>query len=264
MRQLLLPGELAAGQQVVIRGGDHHYLADVLRLKPGDIVAVLDESGVHWTATLLTVDRSQVVLTISADRDNPTPARSAESGARSNAGVPLRFPAITVYQAIPRGRKLDESIRSLVQAGVTSVRPVITERTVVRPAEGSGRVERWRRIAREAVQQSGAELPTEIRDPVPLCEVSASSGALSLVLHTEPLAQSSLHRYLGETPDAIELVVGPEGGFTTDELGGLVAGGFSPLWLGPQVLRSETAALFVAAAVRVVILERDQWQPVTT
>lgn len=261
MRQLLLPGALAAGQQVVLTGDDYHYLATVLRLRPGARLTVLDEAGARWTLELVDDDGHGLRARVES---RATTGSAREPVAAIDAGGAGGFPGVTLYQAIPKGRTFDESVRALVQAGVTRICPVVTERTVVRPGGGSSRTERWRRIAREAVQQSGAERPVDVHEPRDLPEVTATPQALSLVLHTEPLAQTSLHGYLGDTPNEIELVVGPEGGFSAGELDGLIERGFAPLWLGPQVLRSESAALFAAAAMRILILERDWWQPATT
>ncbi|MFW6260406.1 MAG: RsmE family RNA methyltransferase [Spirochaetota bacterium] len=276
MRQLLLPGALDAGVRIALTGEDYHYLARVLRLRPGARLPALDESGARWTLELLDDDGRRLLARVEPGTSEAAAGDDAASGcataaaagrgsSHAAAGSPtLSFPGITVYQAIPKGRAFDESVRALVQAGVTRICPVVTERTVVRPSGGSSRTERWRRIAREAVQQSGAGRPTEVLEPVELSAVAARSEALSLVLHTEPLAQTSLHGYLGDTPNEIELVAGPEGGFSADELDGLIERGFSPLWLGPRVLRAESAALFAAAAMRILILEREWWQPATT
>jgi 16S rRNA (uracil1498-N3)-methyltransferase len=244
MRQLLLPGERSAGQQLELTGDDYHYLARVLRLRPGDTVPAMDEAGTRWIAALLSDDGVRLLVRVD-------PMHTPH----------VTLPAITVYQAIPKGRKLDEPLRQLVQAGVTRICPIVTERTIVRAEGGSARLDRWRRIAREAVQQSGAERPAEVVEPLPLRDVRAADRALSLFLHTEPLAQTTLHGYLGDTPSVVELVVGPEGGFSESEIDTLRAAGFSSLWLGPQVLRTESAALFAVAAVRILVLERAHWQP---
>ena len=244
MKQFLLPGAPAAGQQVELVGEDYHYLSRVLRLKPGSRLPGLDEAGNRWSIEILTDDGSVIL------------ARTHRV-----TSAALSVPRITLYQAILKGKKLDDSIRQLVQFGVRRICPVVTDRTIVRPDGGGIRVERWQRIAREAVQQSGADRSVEIVEPVPLAEVRPAAGALSLLLHAHPLAQTSLHGYLGDIPDEIELIVGPEGGFADSELSQLLSSGFNPLWLGPQILRSETAALFAAAALRLLIVEHASWQP---
>ncbi|MFP4113118.1 MAG: RsmE family RNA methyltransferase [Spirochaetota bacterium] len=256
MRQLLLSGERSAGEQVEIAGEDHHYLARVLRLGPGDTFPVLDDAARRWTGCV--VDDAGDRFLIRLDE----PADSDDDGEPAvGLGTVVDLPPVTLYQAIPKGRKFDEPLRQLVQAGVTTVVPIVTERTIVRPEGGGARLDRWQRIAREAVQQSGAGQPARVLEPESLGRVQPSASALSLFLHPEPLAQTSLHGYLGEVPRAIELVVGPEGGFSPPEVDYLLRAGFSSLWLGPQVLRAESAGLFAAAAIRILILERAQWQP---
>jgi 16S rRNA (uracil1498-N3)-methyltransferase len=245
MKRLLLPGSLTAGQRVELTGSDYHYLVHVLRYRIGGRVRGLDASGATWNLELVADDGSRLVAVA-----HPEDAEDRDRG-----------PRLTLYQAIPKGNRLDDLVRGLVQFGVRRICPIVTERTVVRTRSDSGRVDRWQRIAREAVQQSDAPGPVEVLAPRPLSEVQPTAGALSLVLHTEPLAQTSLHGYLGEPASEIDLVVGPEGGFTGAELTALLQTGFKPLWLGPQVLRSESAALFAAAAVRILILERTYWQP---
>ncbi len=245
MKQLLLPEALAAGQRVELTGDEYHYLVRVLRSRPGDRIPAIDASGVRWAMEVERDDGDRIVL-------------SASEAVTASGTV---LPGVTLYQAIPKGNKFDNVIRQLVQFGVHRICPVITDRTIARPDPGSQRLDRWRRVAREAVQQSGADQPAEILDPRPLDDVQPDDRALSLVLHQEPLAQASLHGYLGSIPEAVELVVGPEGGFADSELSSLVDSGFEPLWLGPQVLRSESAALFAAAALRLLIVEHAQWQP---
>ncbi len=252
MRQLLLSRPLHAGQHVEIDGDDYHYLRHVLRLRPGSRVPALDARGFRWELELLEDNGSRLVARVCSS------ARHGEAA----------FPRLTLYQAIPKGSRFDDLVRQLVQFGVDRICPVFSERTVSRPDREGGRVDRWRRVAREAVQQSGAARPVEIVLPQPLAGIHPTDGALALVLHTDgapsdgaPLAQSTLHGYLGEVPEEVDLVVGPEGGFTDSELAGLLGKGFRPLWLGPQVLRSESAALFAAAAVRILVLERAHWQP---
>lgn len=255
MRQLLLPRALRPGQRLDLADNDYHYLSNVLRLRAGDAVPALDADGTRWELRLIEDDGSKLVglVLAGANRQEPT------------------LPRVTLYQAIPRGSRFDDLVRQLVQFGIDRICPVFSERTVSRPDREGTRVDRWRRVAREAVQQSGADRPVGVEPPQELAEIQPTDGALALVLHPErcpvdnsdgdPLAQSTLHGYLGEVPDDIDLVVGPEGGFTDAELTGLFGKGFRPLWLGPQVLRSESAALFAAAAVRILALERVHWQP---
>ncbi len=255
MRQLLLPRALRPGQRIDLCKEDYHYLRNVLRLRAGDTVPALDAGGTRCELQLLEDDGSRfVALVVPASNDNAT-----------------GYPRVTLYQAVPKGSRFDDLVRQLVQFGIDRICPVFSDRTVSRPDREGARLDRWRRVAREAVQQSGAERPVRVDPPQELADIRPTDGALALVLHTErcplgtpdegPLAQPTLHGYLGVVPGDVDLVVGPEGGFSDAELTSLFHRGFRPLWLGPQVLRSESAALFAAAALRILVLERGHWQP---
>ena len=248
MRQLLLSGEIESGESVRLEAEDFHYLARVLRLSVGDRFELLDAAGNRHAATISRLGEGFLIAT-------------AEPLAREDRSYP-QVP-VTLYQAIPKGQKTDLIIRQTVQSGVTTFVPLLTERTVVRSDGFSpARLERWRRVAREAVQQSGAATPVEIRAPVRLAEVTAARGAISLVLHTKPIAQQTLHGYLDRVPLQVELLVGPEGGLTETEVARLEECGFQALHLGPRVLRTETAAVFALGAVQILLKERDSWRPV--
>jgi 16S rRNA (uracil1498-N3)-methyltransferase len=245
MRHLLLPERTAPGESVQLDRNNAHYLTHVLRLGVGDTVDAVDPDGRRLVLRITRAGGNSVTATAESEHERAPVA----------PGIP-----ITLYQAVPKGRRFDDVVRQTVQAGVTRIVPIITERTVVKPgADSDARLARWSRVAREAVQQSGG-LPVELAPPVDLQELSPDPDALSLLLHEQPLAQATLHGYLDRVPRAIELVVGPEGGLSPREVELLSSRGFMPLWLGDRVLRSETAGIFVLGAIHVVIKERAAWQ----
>jgi 16S rRNA (uracil1498-N3)-methyltransferase len=84
--------------------------------------------------------------------------------------------------------------------------------------------------------------------------------SLGLLFHHIPLAQASLHGYLDTVPETVALAVGPEGGFSPAEASRFLAAGFKALTIGNTVLRTETAALYGAAAIRIILLERNSWE----
>lgn len=254
MRQLLLPGSLEPGRRVTIRDSEYHYLMHVRRYAVGDELDAVDHHGRRGRVRIVEAGvESAEIEVLSTESDSPEQTE------------------IVVYQGLPKAKKLDDVIRSLVQAGVRRLVPVQCERSLVRAADlGSARPERWQRIAQEAVQQSGA-LPMTIDPPRPLTEILASgtfpgdSGSAphcSLFLHTEPLAHKSLHRYLGTAVSRLSLFVGPEGGFSPAECDRFIGVGIEPLWLGPRVYRTEVAGLAAVAAAQLLLVEREDWQPV--
>jgi 16S rRNA (uracil1498-N3)-methyltransferase len=247
VKQLLLPGRFEVGQRHAVGGDEFHYLVRVRRHAEDDRIDVVDSAGTRATACVVRVDPGSVLLEIE----------------RLHSSVSAHVP-ITIYQALPKGRKLDDVIRMLVQAGVARIVPMETERTVARADTGSRR-ERWLRVAKEAIQQSGSA-PVEIGEVATITTVLSELSSpveeeLALFLHTEPLAHGALHRYLGSAVARLSLLVGPEGGFSPAECEKFISNGIEPLWLGPTVYRTEVAGFAAVAAVQLLLLERVEWQP---
>ncbi len=283
MRQFVLPPEYSGGDVLVLTGDRARYLRKVLRLGPGDRFPGIDERGHRYELEIADADRARVRL-----RVRPANAASASGGAADGAvfladvrpgtaasatgatngitaptGEPVR---ITLAQCLPKGPKMDQIVRQAVEAGVERIVPVLSSRSVATGDEGPGRLERWRRVAREAVQQSGSGAAPTVDAPVPLARLAdalgpAADGELRLFLHELPLASATLHRYCTVPPRSVVLCVGPEGGLSSEETSLLEAAGWKPLWLGPTVLRAETAPIFAVGALRMILLERASWTP---
>ncbi|HOX30924.1 MAG TPA: RsmE family RNA methyltransferase [Spirochaetales bacterium] len=283
MRRFSLPPEWKPGEGCVLEGGRARYLSRVLRLAPGDRFPGLDAEGRSWLCELLEAGPDRLVIGV-----GPLPPGCAEPerledirGGRAAAppspaagsarlGPPeAARPPITLVQGLPKGSKMDLVVRQAAEAGVARVLPLRALRSVPE-ADSAARLERWRRIAREALQQSGSAVPTRVEAPIGLEALPGAlgeggPGRLRLFLDEEaPLAQSSLHGYLTEAPGEVVLCVGPEGGFAAEERRFLAGSGFSPFRLPCAVLRTETAALYAVAAVEIVLSERSSWIPSTS
>jgi 16S rRNA (uracil1498-N3)-methyltransferase len=162
---------------------------------------------------------------------------------------------------------MDLIVRQAAEGGVTEIVPFVSAYSVPRPGENDGRLERWRRIIREARQQSGSGIATAVREVRTLDSLleywqdlqTRYERPLGLLLHQNPLEQGSFHGYLDKRPGLVVLAVGPEGGFSPEEAALCVAGGFRPLTMGNNILRTETAALYASAAIRIILLESDLW-----
>lgn len=218
-----------------------HHLTTVLRLRDGDAVEVTDGAGAHAAAEL-TADGLRL-------RSAPTV-------------TPPPVPALRVVHGLPKGRKLDEVVRVLVELGVDEVQPVAATRSVRRPEgeRASRAVERWEAVARSAGEQARRLHRARIQPIVPSGQVEVRG--LWLLAH--PDASWGLPDRLATTsPDevattggALTVAVGPEGGWDDDEVEQLVAAGAEPVHLGPTVLRTEHAA---AAAVAVIAAWLGRW-----
>jgi 16S rRNA (uracil1498-N3)-methyltransferase len=205
-----------------------------------------------------------------------TPAAPGAGRADATAVVP----PLLLFQALPKGSKMDLIVRQAAEGGISEVVPFEAEHSVPRLKEfrRGEKVQRWERIIREALQQSGSPVLTTLHPPLERAGLfaywetlrAAHPGALGIFFHTGeatipageagvPLAQSSLHEYLSSIPEILALAVGPEGGFSHAEVAEFMAAGFKPLKIGDTVLRTETAALYGAAAARIILLESESW-----
>lgn len=258
-----------------------HRLSTVLRLVAGDSFPGLGPDGATYSCTVLASEHDTVRLSValqkgeSANESYKPDVRTKRAGdelATPKQGVATptlatpsmaTMPRLTLAVGFLKGSKLDDVVRAATEAGVSELLPLITNRSIPKDHAG-GRMERLHRVMAEALSQSGSRIPTKLREPVSITELcnshkEAESGCLRLFFHEAPLAQSSIHRYCTNVPDEIIACVGPEGGFDDDEVKTLTQSGFSPAWLGPGVLRAETAAVFAIAALRIVFLERSSW-----
>jgi 16S rRNA (uracil1498-N3)-methyltransferase len=264
MKQFILPSEHDQGDTVDLTGDDFHYLVHVRRHRTGDVISARTPGGRAFDLRIDDIGRDRLrgtLLPAAVAGAGTTAADAAESAPREWP----RIPPITLYQGLPKGRKLDTVVRQATEAGVQAIVPVRTGHSVVEweGARGAKKLERLERIAREAAQQSGSGAPPRVAEIIDLNDiepVSPEAGELGLVFHEKPLAAQALHEYLRTAPDHLYLAVGPEGGFSGDEITKLTdAKNFSVARLGETVLRTETAALYAIAAVQTILRERDQW-----
>ena len=218
-----------------------HHLRDVLRLKTGDRITVFDSEGCEYTAAIAGWEKKQVLLSIQACRP-PQPERYR----------------ISVACAVPKKSRLDDVVDKLTQLGVSAIIPLNTERVVARLTEKEdARLERWRRIARSAAEQSRRTTLPAIHRLYSFPEVLSLAPEFDLKLLPTLTAESlPLNRVaLPPPPARILALIGPEGDFTPSEVRQALDSGFTPISLGDTVLRVETAAVAVAAYLKIASLD---------
>lgn len=211
------------------------HLSRVLRLGVGATVEVFDGRGGVWTGQVAEVSRNQVAVQIGDAVPAPAEPR-----------IRLRL----VVAAL-KGDKLDDVVRDAAMVGVHDIQVVVTQRSEVSMTTlaRSGRAERWRRIAVSSLKQCGrAVLPT-VPDPVTLTQWASSHPTGLLLVMCEPAAGHG--RRMSEVPRAAEvtLVVGPEGGWSPDELVLLSGLGATVVQCGGLTLRADAAPLVGVAAL---------------
>ncbi len=252
MRQFLLPPWYAGEPAITLSGGDFRHIARVLRMRDGDTLDAVDSRGALYEMRIERTGREECDVRLSPRQRQPDWENSAPG---------MRGVRITLLQCLPKGRKIDLIVRQATEAGVARIVLLVSEHVVARPGEDDGRVARLRRVAREALQQSGTPVLPEIGEPRPFSSIEEGDWGVPLVFHEKPVGGASLHALLAGRPSAVTLLVGPEGGLSAAELSRAKAAGFHPVHFAAGVLRVETAATYALGAVRTILQERDEWIP---
>jgi 16S rRNA (uracil1498-N3)-methyltransferase len=223
---------LQPGAEMSLDDAAAHHVSTVLRLRQGDSI-VLFHDGVEAAASIRELGRRGVRVIVNECRPC-----SRES--------PL---SITLAQGISRGERMDYTIQKAVELGVTTISPIITERTTVKldEARSGKRLEHWQRIIVGACEQSG-------RNHLPrLLPITTLAGWLARGVEGSAmlLRGDATTSILGVQPaGAITLLIGPEGGMTATEVASAEHAGYRAVSLGPRILRTETAALAAIAALQ--------------
>jgi 16S rRNA (uracil1498-N3)-methyltransferase len=224
--------KLGPGAQFALDADAAQHVAKSLRLKAGDALVVFDGRGGEYEATIQRIDRDRVDVKVGA-------LREAERESRLALGL---------VQGLPEADKMDWIIQKATELGVAWVQPVTCERSVVRLAgeRAARREAHWRRVAIAAAEQCGRTRIPDVRPTLGFMSwiaVPVETPRWILVPGAGPLAaQPSL-------PSPLEIVVGPEGGFSERERELLDARRCIPVSLGPRMLRAETAPVAALAAI---------------
>lgn len=239
-RLVIAPSQLQA-QQILLTTQQQHYLSRVLRLREGDRFITMDGQGQCWLA-VLAHSKAQILEIISVQTELPV--------------------SIALLVALPKGNGFDEVVRCCTELGASCIVPVISDRTLLHPSPQ--KLERWRRIAIEAAEQSERQIVPTILDTQTF--VAALSSNFSNTLPVDNKKYICVAR--GDSPRLIDclqdkgqitkdrqtivIATGPEGGWTETEVEYAIASGYQLVSLGRRILRAVTApvvALSQATAV---------------
>ena len=264
----------AAAQFIALQPDQVHYLLRVLRLKSGDRFIAQNGQGQQWLAAVSDQDSQAQVLEMIASSAASTPS-------------------IRLIAALPKGNSFDQVVRQTTELGVTHIHPVISDRTLLKPS--ANKLERWRRIAQEASEQSERTTVPEIYEPISFqdciehspwknCSTSQHKSTSRQILHcicyarcelfqprvdtrssTTTASTDSPHllayllRHQAQNPASIDLpsivlAIGPEGGWTAEEITVAISSGYKTVSLGSAILRSVTAPI---AALSLITASRE-------
>lgn len=232
-RRFFLEGTHFDGDTVTIAGKDAHKIVRVLRLQSGDRIEVVDSAATVFDAELI-VDNATVHAVLRDGRGSLDAARVQ----------------IDVAQAVPKGQKMDFIVEKLSELGVSAILPFESERCIARGVAGT-KVDRWRRLAQSAAQQSGRTNIPLIKDVTSYDALLERFSSYDLVLFpwevADPLPLREVLPGLVQNTQRVLVVVGPEGGFSHGEAASAQNAGAAIVSLGHQILRTETAALYVVS-----------------
>jgi 16S rRNA (uracil1498-N3)-methyltransferase len=231
--------EPAAARENVIKLSDRefHHAANVLRLKAGERVVVLDGRGAELSCTIEKMGK-----------------REAELRVNQRHSVPRLPWSITLVQAIPKGKTMETIVQKATELGAARVIPITAERTVAHLDEerSESRIEKWRWVAIDAIKQCGSAWIPDILEPKTPAQYLASGerADLHLIATLQPdgkhprIFLREFEQEKKRKPSSLAVWVGPEGDFTPAEINAIRAAGALPITLGPLILRSETAAIY--------------------
>jgi 16S rRNA (uracil1498-N3)-methyltransferase len=228
MSERFFSEQTIAGPRVTLTGDEARHLATVMRAAPGDEVTLFDGSGAEFAARVVRIGKRDAELEIVARQE-------------ISRELPLE---LTLAVALPKGERQKWLVEKLTELGVTRLVPLVTERGVAEPTPSA--IERLRRGVIEASKQCGRNRLMDIGQPARAADFFAAG---SQFLGRFVCGPSGVPLVPNRSAALVAAAIGPEGGFTPGELAAARQAGWQVVSLGPRILRVETAAIALAAAV---------------
>ncbi len=243
MHRFYVSAEESRGETLVLSPRESRHATQVLRMRPGDELVVLNGAGEECLGEISELRREQVVVRV--------------VNRQMQARLPYR---ITLVQAVPKGKIMDSIVQKATELGVARVIPILTERTVpgFGPETADTKRDRWEATAIEAMKQCGSAWLPELEVPISAPDLLEKADALDLGL-VGSLQTGAQHprrcfdAFIEEQarlPREVTIWIGPEGDFTPGELERIIETGVKPITMGRNVLRSDTAAVYLISVVQ--------------
>ena len=237
MRYFYIEPEAIDGKKALITEPDAGHIRKVLRLKPGDIIGLLDGSGYEYHARIDSFGNQGIKAVIEKKNEcvSESPAR------------------ITLAQGFLKEKKMDELVRQLTELGISQWIPFMARRSVPKPSERQleKRVERWQTISKQAIKQCQRGRYVQVNPPISYEETlqqASDYDAKILFWEDEATPLKEIKTQIGDKPiQRLFIIIGPEGGLTEQEVALAKASGFYIAGLGPRILRAETATIAACA-----------------
>jgi len=235
--RFFVPASSFEGGLVRLSREQAHQVRQVLRLEPGDTVVVLDDRGAEYEVTLTEVGQKE--------------ASGQVTNKREATGEPKV--QLTLFQSLLIREKFEWVLQKATEVGVAQIVPVLTARGLVRTKQiEDNKLDRWQRILTEAAEQAHRGRIPRIEPVIPFDDVFSRFVGFDRFLIAAPSETVSLRealRGIGRSDPSIALLIGPEGGFTDEEVALARDKGAMAVGLGPRILRTETAAVVACALI---------------
>lgn len=235
MQRITITPDQINNNQIVLTVAQHHYLTRVIRLRTGDQFQALDGTGICYLAEIDAESVQIIEIANTLDRELPQP--------------------VVLICALPKGNNFDDLVRVCTELGVTTIFPAISDRTLLNPSPQ--KLQRWRKIAQEAAEQSERSIVPTIEHPQPLKTIfdqlpDRADKYLCEARGKHPHLLTSLQStQLLALPMII--AIGPEGGWTEGEIQLSIEHGFQLVSLGSGILRTITAPIVALSIVTAVL-----------
>ena len=232
MRRFFLEKNRVKESKATIRGSEAKHIGRVLRLGVGDTLYLLDENGWEYKAEI--ISKSSKLVEVELLKKSPP---------REDSSI-----TVVLGQALPKAKKMDFIVQKATELGVSTIIPFFSERTIpsLDDKQLKKRRIRWKRIAAEATKQCGRLVVPQIEEMLPFKEILKewSDNSLKIILW-EDEKNIKLKQVLSENQphQKVIILIGPEGGFTAEEVDMARQAGFKSVSLGKYILRTETVGL---------------------
>ena len=237
-RFFISPGSIANGA-IIVTGDLFRHIATVLRLKVGARLLLADGTGREFVGHIREIGAEQLLFAVEDERLTP---------------MPTAIPRITLYQGLPKGDKMELILQKGTELGIDEIVPFVAARSIprIRGEREEKRLARWQRVAEEAARQSCRGSIPRIALADSLEEVlRLSRHSVKLLLWEKEQTNRLRQTLAGFTaPESVAILIGPEGGLSTEEAASAISGGFTPVSLGTRIVRTETAGFVMLAILQ--------------
>ena len=236
MSRIFVDAPLTEQSRIELENEAHHYIKHVLRMRAGDPLFLFNGTEKEYAAKIAAIQKNKTVIQILEAKT-------------SHKESPIH---IIIGQAVPKGQKMDNMIPRITELGAFALVPLITQRSDLKKVSPQ-KLKRWQKIATQSAQQTGRSTVPKIFSPVTLTDFLEENQHHEKILFYELASAENFKTAVENSKtDALYLIIGPEGGFSPEEISQAQQAGCRIVSLGKRILKTETVAPAVTAIIQYV------------